>query len=450
MARKGTSPQKRQDALTALALSRRGPGGGSVVAVTGVAPIHSSGGAAPAISITPATNVASGSMSAADKTKLDAIPSPPGAGTTVLTDTAGVVSWAAPAAGVTSVTASLPLASSGGATPNISLTTPLPADDGGTGLASLTSHAVIVGAGTAPVSEVGPGAVGLPLLGLGAGADPVFAAMPLGSLAQSGAAPGQIAEWNGAAWVPTSIAPGGVTNVTGTAPITSSGGATPAIGITAATDVAAGSMSAADKTKLDAIGAIVTTVTASSPLASSGGTAPNITLATPVGVPLGGTGQATLTAHAVLVGEGASGIAQIGPGAVGLPLLGAGAGADPAFGSLPAASITPVGWTSVAASATQAVAAQDAPQFFALDSTGAAAALFNFPAVGHDGQEVTIIAEGTTNDAGINLAPGGTNLMADPKAAGLYGGAGITVTSNEVGTVIRRKYSTTASKWRPF
>lgn len=45
---------------------------------------------------------------------------------------------------------------------------------------------------------------------------------------------------------------GGVTSVTGTAPITSTGGATPNIAITAATPAAAGSMSAGDKTKLNA------------------------------------------------------------------------------------------------------------------------------------------------------------------------------------------------------
>ena len=44
---------------------------------------------------------------------------------------------------------------------------------------------------------------------------------------------------------------GGLTAVTGTAPITSSGGNTPDIAITAATTSAAGSMSSADKTKLD-------------------------------------------------------------------------------------------------------------------------------------------------------------------------------------------------------
>jgi hypothetical protein len=47
----------------------------------------------------------------------------------------------------------------------------------------------------------------------------------------------------------------GVSSVTGTAPIVSSGGANPAISITAATTSAAGSMSASDKTKLDGIAA---------------------------------------------------------------------------------------------------------------------------------------------------------------------------------------------------
>lgn len=51
----------------------------------------------------------------------------------------------------------------------------------------------------------------------------------------------------------TYVTSSGVTSVTGTAPIVSSGGTTPAISISAATTSSAGSMSAADKTKLDAI-----------------------------------------------------------------------------------------------------------------------------------------------------------------------------------------------------
>jgi hypothetical protein len=49
-----------------------------------------------------------------------------------------------------------------------------------------------------------------------------------------------------------------VTSVGGTAPIVSSGGTTPAISITAATTGAAGSMSAADKTKLDGVATAAT------------------------------------------------------------------------------------------------------------------------------------------------------------------------------------------------
>ena len=51
----------------------------------------------------------------------------------------------------------------------------------------------------------------------------------------------------------TYVTSSGVTSVTGTAPIVSSGGNTPSISISAATTSAPGSMSAADKTKLDGI-----------------------------------------------------------------------------------------------------------------------------------------------------------------------------------------------------
>jgi len=54
-----------------------------------------------------------------------------------------------------------------------------------------------------------------------------------------------------AEWVTPTV--GTVTNVTGAAPITSSGGATPAISIIPATGSVPGSMSAADKTKLDGV-----------------------------------------------------------------------------------------------------------------------------------------------------------------------------------------------------
>jgi hypothetical protein len=184
----------RVEARLAIAIARAsaGGGGGGVSSVSGTPPITSTGGANPLIGITPATDIAAGSMSAADKLKLDGI---------------------TPGAGVASVTASSPLASSGGANPNISLPGIVGVTHGGTGAAALANHGVLVGQGTAPVAVIGPGAANLPLLGGGGAADPAFAVMPLGSLAQSGATPGQVAQWNGAAWVPATSAGTGIFNV---------------------------------------------------------------------------------------------------------------------------------------------------------------------------------------------------------------------------------------------
>jgi hypothetical protein len=64
----------------------------------------------------------------------------------------------------------------------------------------------------------------------------------------------------GGAWVKLGVS-GTVTSVTGTAPIVSSGGVTPALSISAATTSAAGSMSSSDKTKLDGIASGATAIT---------------------------------------------------------------------------------------------------------------------------------------------------------------------------------------------
>ena len=84
---------------------------------------------------------------------------------------------------------------------------------------------------------------------------------------------------------------GTVTGVTGTAPIVSSGGTAPAISITAATTGAAGSMSAADKTKLDGIapGAQAGTVTSVSGTGSVSGLTLTGTFTTSGSLTLGGT-----------------------------------------------------------------------------------------------------------------------------------------------------------------
>ena len=140
---------------------------GKVGGVTADSPLASSGGTTPAISITAASTGAAGSMSAADKIKLDGIATaatnythPTGDGNlhVIATGTsnsgkvltagasAGSLSWTVPASGtVASVTATSPIASSGGAAPVISLGT-VPVANGGTGATSASAALTNLGA----------------------------------------------------------------------------------------------------------------------------------------------------------------------------------------------------------------------------------------------------------------------------------------------------------------
>jgi len=77
------------------------------------------------------------------------------------TDANVVASWSYDGSDVvTDVTASAPLASSGGATPNISLTGVIGVANGGTGQSSLTSGALVVGNGGSAVNSLSPGSNG--------------------------------------------------------------------------------------------------------------------------------------------------------------------------------------------------------------------------------------------------------------------------------------------------
>lgn len=91
-----------------------------------------------------------------------------------------------------------------------------------------------------------------------------------------------------------------LTAVTGTAPIVVTGTTAPVISITAASTAAPGSMSAADKTKLDGIAAgaqpgTVTAVTGTAPIASSGGTTPAISITAASGSGAGSMSSADFT-----------------------------------------------------------------------------------------------------------------------------------------------------------
>lgn len=129
--------------------SMGGGGGGAVNSVTASAPIASSGGANPNISLTGIVAAANGGTGLAAA----------GAVGNVLTSTgAGWASSALPAS-VTSVSGAAPLASSGGTTPTISLTGIVAAANGGTGIAApgvlgnvLTSNGAGAWTSSAPAS----------------------------------------------------------------------------------------------------------------------------------------------------------------------------------------------------------------------------------------------------------------------------------------------------------
>ena len=82
-----------------------------------------------------------------------------GAGASI-TNLAGEITISATGTGIGTVTASAPLASSGGSSPDISLTGTVGVANGGTGRTSLTANNVLLGNGTGAVGLVAPGASG--------------------------------------------------------------------------------------------------------------------------------------------------------------------------------------------------------------------------------------------------------------------------------------------------
>lgn len=83
--------------------------------------------------------------------------------------------------------------------------------------------------------------------------------------------------------------PGGISAINVSAPINTTGNQNPTIGIDPATPSTPGSLSAADKTKLDTVtaGAAVASVSGTAPVVSSGGTTPAISITAATGVAAG-------------------------------------------------------------------------------------------------------------------------------------------------------------------
>lgn len=136
--------------------------------------------------------------------------------------------------GVSSVTASAPLASSGGATPDISITAGAIAGDVLTWNGAAWAGATPVDTGITELTgdvTAGPGSGSQPATVEGIQGTPVSNTAP---------AAGEVLAFDGAQWVPTTPAGGTVTSVTATAPLASSGGATPDISLTGIVPIANG------------------------------------------------------------------------------------------------------------------------------------------------------------------------------------------------------------------
>ena len=160
-----------------------------------------------------------------------------GTGMTI-TNTAGGITLSAPENGtVTGVTASSPIASSGGTAPNISLTGTVDVAHGGTGATTLTGYVIGNGASamtasaTIPISNL-TGTLPVANGGTAGTATPTAGAVPYGTGTAYGfsaaGTTGQVLTSAGAG-TPTWTTPttGTVTSVTASSPIASSGGATP-------------------------------------------------------------------------------------------------------------------------------------------------------------------------------------------------------------------------------
>ena len=357
---------------------------------------------------------------------------------------------------------------------------------GGTGVTSMTAHGLVVGEGTSAVAVTAAGDAGTFLTGQGASSDPSFSSTPV--LGVNGTSTGQLLMANGGASgasvtiqnnaatapynfnLPASAGTSGQVLLSGggaASPMTwgtltvSSGGTGLSGGISGGIPYFSTSSAMASSALLNShavtlgggAGAapysIASLGTAGNVLLSGGGSAdPTFGALNLAGgadyvsgllpVANGGTGVASITAHGVVIGEGASATAATAAGASGTVLQGAGSSTDPSFTSTPTFGVagTSLGTLSLAGNTSGTITIQ--PQAAAgtynfnlpitpgtpgqvLTSQGGAATAMTWttPTVG----TVTSVATGTGLSGGPITATGTISLANTTVTANSYGSA---------------------------
>ena len=150
---------------------------------------------------------------------------------------------------------------------------------------------------------------------------------------------------------------------------------------------------------------------------------PTIELSIPLSVNHGGTGDTTLTQHAILVGEGTSAVSAVGPGTAGQVVLSGGASADPAF-------VTPTAGTglSITTNAATLQYSLTTPVTTTNGGTGVSSPTAHTIPIAEGAAAFTFLGPLTNGQLLIG------SVGADPSAATLTAGNGIAIT-NGAGTI---------------
>jgi hypothetical protein len=225
----------------------------------------------------------------------------------------------------------------------LSLPVPVPVTDGGTGDTSLTAHGVLIGEGTSAVAAAGPdSSTDKVLTANGTGSDPSFKYALGGRNAQTGTTytlqqsdRGKVVTLNNGSAVAVTLPNANTLDSTFLCFVVNLGAGTATLTPTTSTIDGLASLALTQYQAVALFGDGTNYVTDRG--ASSGSALPD-----PVTVAHGGTGDVTLTAHGVLIGEGTSAVAATSAGTSGQVLTSNGASADPTFQTPAAAPVTSV------------------------------------------------------------------------------------------------------------